>query len=183
MKALEEEKAEKEKEEKAKAGIPTPPPDKSTPKQAHFQPKSLFTTPQSKKASAAGSPNTPASIVEVSDVETLSVSSDHSSVTPELGKLSLGRGRGRPRKELIKPNFDDFPIDGTDEEQKRYVKKKRTELWRFNKLTGSGASEYRQSELERVKGYQEKKKKTSECSASASDESGSEHKRKLSRAR
>ena len=178
MKALEEE---KEKEQKAKAGIPTPPPDRSTPDQTHFQPKSLFTTPQSKKASAAGSPNTPASIVEVSDIETLSVSSDHSSVTPELGKLSLGRGHGRPRKELIKPTFEDFPIDGTDEEQKRYVKKKCTELWRFNKLTGSGASEYRQSELERVKGYQDKKKKTSECSAS--DESGSEHKRKLSRAR
>ena len=52
-------------------------------------------------------------------------------------------------------------------------------MWRFNKLSGTDASQYRQSELERVKGYQKKKKEGGSCS----DESGSERKRKLSRER
>ena len=157
----------------------TPPSDLSMP--LHLARKSLFTTPQSKQSSAFGSPPTPGSTVEISDIDALSVSSDHSSVTPDMSQLSLGHGRGRPRKELVKPTFDDFPIEGTEEEQKRYVKKKRMEIWRYKELSGSSASEYRQSELERVRDYQEKKKKGSE--GSASDESGSEHKRKLSRAR
>ena len=50
-------------------------------------------------------------------------------------------------------------------------------MWRFNKLTGTDASQYHQSELERVKDYQKKKKGEE---ASASDESGFERKRKLS---
>ena len=50
-------------------------------------------------------------------------------------------------------------------------------MWHYNKLTGSDASVYRQSELQRVKGYEKKKK---EMEGSASDESGSEHKKKLS---
>ena len=81
---------------------------------------------------------------------------------------------------MVKPSFDDFPIDASEAEQKRYIKKKRTEMWRFNKLSGTDASQYRQSELERVKGYQKKKK---EEGGSGSDESGLERKRKLSRER
>ena len=42
---------------------------------------------------------------------------------------------------------------------------------------GSDALDYQQSELERVKGYQKKKK---EVEGSASEESGSKHKKKLS---
>ena len=108
-----------------------------------------------------------------------------SSVTPDMSKLTLGCSRGRPRKELVKPTYEDFPIEASEEEQKRYIKKKRTELWRFNKLTGSGSSDYRKSELSRVKEYQKKKKDT-EGGASASDESldsSSERKKQLSRTR
>ena len=164
-------KAAKEKSE----SMPTPPLDHSTP--SHLLPKSLFTTPWSRHTSSVvGTPQTPS--VDVSDVETLSVCSEQtsaSSVTPDMTKLSLGHGQGRPRKELVKPSFDDFPIDASEEEQKQYIKKKRTEMWRYNKLTGSDASVYRQSELQRVKVYQKK-----EMEGSASDESGSEHKKKLS---
>ena len=53
-------------------------------------------------------------------------------------------------------------------------------MWRYNQLSGTDASQYCQSKLERVKGYQKKKK---EAEGSASDESGSECKRKLSRER
>ena len=85
-----------------------------------------------------------------------SVSSEQtsvSSVTPDMSKLILGRGHGRPHKQLVKPTFDDFPIEGSEQEQKRYIKKKCTEMWRYNKLMGSDALDYQQSELEHVKGY------------------------------
>ena len=81
---------------------------------------------------------------------------------------------------MIKPTFEDFPIDGSEDDEKRYIKKKCTEMWRHNKLAGSEASVYWQSELERVKGYQKKKKETE---GSASEESGSEHRRKLNHER
>ena len=161
--------------------MPTPSSDLGSPQ--HLLLKSLFTTPRSLtgKGSAAITPETP-STVDMSDVDTLSVSSEQtsaSSVTPDMSKLTLGRGHGRPRKQLVKPTFDDFPIDGSEQEQKRYIKKKHTEMWRYNKLTGSDALDYWQSELERVKGYQKKKK----GEGSGLEESGSEHKKKLSRQR
>ena len=178
LKALEEEKEQL----KAIAGMPTPPPNVNTSTPQHLQPKSLFTTPQSSTGgSVTGTPQTPGSNLEISDIDSLSVSSDHSSVTPDMSKLCLGRGRGRPRKQLVKPTFEDFPLDASEEDQKKYIKKKRTEMWRYNKLCSSDASQYRQSELERVRDYQKKKNKGS--GGSASKNSGSEHKKQLSRAR
>ena len=187
MKVLEDEKAQAIAAQKAAEeanSMPTPPPDRKTPQ--HLQPKSLFTTPRSSSSqntSNAGTPQTP--IVDISDIE--SISSEHTSgtsCTPDMSKLSIGRGRGRPRKQLVKPNYDDFPIEGTDEEQKKYIKKKRTEIWRYNKLMSSESSEYRQSELNRVKEYQQKKKKETEASPSdESRDSSTEYKRKLSRER
>ena len=69
--------------------------------------------------------NSPRSVSDnyISDVDTLSVSS--TGTTPEFSKMSLGRGRGRPRKNLVVPSTDDFPYDGTQEERDRYLKKKR----------------------------------------------------------
>ena len=162
--------------------MPTPPSDLGSPQ--HLPLKSLFMTPRSstRQRSAAITPETPSN-VEMSDVDTLSVSSEQtsvSSVTPDMSKLTLGCGCGRPRKQLVKPTFDNFPIEGSEQEQKRYIKKKCTEMWRYNKLTGSDASNYWQSELEHVKGYQKKKK---QGEGSASEDSGSEHKKKLSRQR
>ena len=162
--------------------MPTPPSDLGS--LQHLLPKSLFMTPRSltRQGSAAITPETPSN-VKMSDADTLSVSSEQtsvSSVTPDMSKLTLGCGRGRPHKQLVKPTFDDFPIEGSEQEQKRYIKKKCTEMWRYNKLTGSDALDYQQSELEHVKGYQKKKK---QGEGSASEESGLEHKKKLSHQR
>ena len=103
-------------------------------------------------------PQTPSSSV-MSDVDSLE--SNETGTTPDFTNLKLGRGRGRPRKELTVPTLDDFPYDGTDEEKKRYINKKNTEMWRFKQLSTSGSSEYRASENARVKAYyKDKKKKT-----------------------
>lgn len=40
------------------------------------------------------------------------------------------RGRGRPRKELVPPTFDDMPENATKEELNKWKKAKTTELWR-----------------------------------------------------
>ena len=92
--------------------------------------------------------------------------------------MSLGRGRGRPRKNLMVPTTDDFPYDGTQEERDKYLKKKMTEMWHFKKLTSTGSAKYRASENARVKEYQRKKKLEKESSGSKSD-----RKKKLSRER
>ena len=131
LKVLEDKKAQAiaaQKAVKKANSMPTPPPDHNTPQ--HLQPKSLFTTSKSsssRNTSNAGTPQAP--FVEILDIE--SISSEHTSgtsCTPDMSKLSIGRGRGRPHKQLVKPNYDDFPIEGTDEEQKKYIKKKRTEI-------------------------------------------------------
>ena len=122
--------------------------------------------------------NSPGSVGDnyISDVDTLSVSS--TGTTPEFSKMSLGRGRGRPRKNLVVPSTDDFAYDGTPEERDRYLKKKNTEMWHFKKLTSTGSAEYRARENARVKEYQRKKKMEKESSGSESD-----RKKKLSRER
>ena len=103
-------------------------------------------------------PATPAS--NISDVESLV--SEASSVTPEMSKLTLGRSRGRPRKVVVKLTMDDFPFDGTKEEQKRYIAKKNMEMWRYKKLTSSDSAEYRKAEAGRVKIYKQRKIKQGE---------------------
>ena len=56
--------------------------------------------------------------------------------------------------------MDDFPFNASQEEKSRYVRKKTTEVWRFNKLTSEASVEYRKAENERVKAYLDKKKET-----------------------
>ena len=135
-----------EKEKRQPTLFATPPPDSML--KTHFSPKELdFTTPPSKGHSQSVlSPqdlNSPGSVGDsyISDVDTLSVSS--TGTTPDFSKMSLGRGRGRPRKNLVVPTTDDFPYDGTPEEREKYLKKKTTEMWRFKKLTSTGSAEYR----------------------------------------
>lgn len=166
---------------------------KNTPPQTpgeggHLLPKELdFTTPpQQQRRSARGvvpaTPTTPATTPgSISDIESLSMSSGQtgSSMTPEMSKLSLGKTRGRPRKTPSKPTLDDFPHDASKEEQQRYVKKINTQMWRYKKLMGAGAPEFRQAELDRVKQYHAKKKQEK----AMDEESEEEHKKKLSRAR
>ena len=160
------------------------------PDKPHLQPKGLvFNTPQSGKGSHAGSitdtPGTPATPLQsserISDVDSLS--SENTSVTPEMQNLSIGKRRGRPRKKLVEPNMDDFPFGASEAEQRKYIRKKNTERWRYNKLMGAEAASYRQSELKRVNTYNENKKKTMKEESESSQETDSERQKKLSRDR
>ena len=126
-----------------------------------------------------------------------SFSSGNSEMTPQMDKLTLGRGRGRPRKKLnYSIDMDDFPTDGTEEEKEKYLKKKSTELWRFKTLSGSKAAEHRAKENERVKRYYQRKKAEKEGSKPSAtgisehgenddetDGSSTERKKELSRKR
>ena len=128
---------EKEKQQgneiKAKDSVPTP---ESMPK-PNLQPNRLdFSTPRSgaqKTRSKIGTPLTLATpstpdTARISNIESLDASSEAgssiSSMTPDLARLNLGRGRGRPRKEMTKPTMEDFPLDGSEEEQKKYIARK-----------------------------------------------------------
>ena len=100
----------------------------------HLELKTLdFNTPQSMKrhsGSFMGTPSTPATPLNsdhISDVDSLSSKNTYTSVTPDMQKLNLGRCRGQPRKELMEPNMDDYPVNATEEEQQRYIHKKNTE--------------------------------------------------------
>ena len=93
LKALEQEK-EKEKEVQPKGQeMSTLPSDYGTPH--HLAPKSLFMTLQSSRQhNVYSTPQTP-SLDNISDVDSLSVSSKQtliSSMTPDMSNLSLGRG-------------------------------------------------------------------------------------------
>ena len=169
-----------------KLGTPTP---DSTPK-PNLQPNRLdFSTPTTsirKRRMKIATPVTPSmpDTNRMSDIESLDASSKAgssvSSMTPDLAKLSLGRGRGRPRKEVVKLTMEDSPLDGTKEEQKKYIARKRTKLWRYNKLMGCDSAEYREKELKCVKSYQRKRKIDEKDSEEMSTDSQSEHKKELS---
>ena len=155
-----------------------------------LKPKGLdFNTPKSSSLKSRENsilmtpeiPETPATPTSnIFDVESLV--SEASSVTPEMSKLTLGRSRGRPRKAVEKPTMDDFPYDWTKEEQKRYIAKKNTEMWRYKKLTSSDSAEYRKAEAQRVKCYNQRKRKQGE-ETDDSTESTKEKKRKQPRER
>ena len=181
MKKLEEEKAE---------AADVPPQSQPTPPLSvgdHLQPKGLnFTTPSARRTrSVQMTPSTPATPSQyserLSDVESLS--SENTSVTPDMQKLNIGKRRGRPRKELVQPNMDDFPYDASKEEQQRYIRKKNTEFWRYKKLAGSDAATYRQAELDRVNTYNKNKKKQKEPDDETSQDTDSDRQKKLSRER
>ena len=58
--------------------------------------------------------------------------SSQSSLTLGMESMSLGRGRGRPRKQLTDPSYDGYPVDGSEEEIKRWLKMNATEQWQYN---------------------------------------------------
>ena len=75
--------------------------------------------------------------------------------------MGLGRGRGHPRKTLQPPLYDDYLVDAPKDLQERWLQKKATEQWRYNKLMSDSASEYHRSENECASHYyHERKKKT-----------------------
>ena len=42
-----------------------------------------------------------------------------SSLTPTMQSMNLGRGRGRPGKELVEPSMEGFPEHGMGEEKQK----------------------------------------------------------------
>ena len=110
-------------------------------------------------------------------------SSASSSLTPQLSGVKIGGRRGRPRKQPEPPSYDDFPADGTPEEQQAWVKKKTSEHWRFKKSTGPDAADYRQQESQRALNYYYRKKAEKELGVEQLPEDSLEKQKELSRAR
>ena len=115
------------------------------------KPPDVLDMPKSSRVLVPMTPSTP-----VSDFPSLA--SFHSSLTPSLQNISLGRGHGRPCKQLIEPTYEGYPADGTKEEKARWLKMKATEQWRYNILTSNWATEYRESERKWVSAYNKHKK-------------------------
>ena len=85
-------------------------------------------------------------------------SSESSSLAPSLSSLALGRECGCPHK-VFPPMYDDYPHGASQEEIQEYFKcKKKTKMWRFQKLMSGEGSEYRRNEKEcSLKCYYDKK--------------------------
>ena len=87
-----------------------------------------FSTPQSKHfmGSAASTPTLdrdplmPMSSTGCSPL----LSTSSSTLTPNLDKLKLGHGRGRPHKELTPVDYSDFPSNTLKKEQEKWQKRK-----------------------------------------------------------
>ena len=115
------------------------------------QPPGILDTPKSSRPSLLTTPETGAS-------EFASPASSHSSLTPTMQKISIGRGCGRPHKQLVEPTYEGYPADGTKEEKARWLKMKAMEQWCYNILTSNKAVEYHESERKCVSEYNKHKK-------------------------
>ena len=125
---------------------PSPPPVTPTVKKPKA--KQLFTkteqpqTPEQYPSQLASLPATPSS----------SISSSPATSVKKVPK------RGRPCKEIQPPSYEDFPVRGSLEEQKHWMKLKNTQYWHYTKLTGPEGEEYWKRESAHVsKAYNKKK--------------------------
>ena len=98
---------------------------------------------------------------------TSSVSPGSVASVASTGKVSK---RGRPRKDVQPPSFDDFPVTGTAEEQKHWLKVKNIAYWRYAKLSGPHGEDYRKKESARVQKYQKKKDQDLQESSNGNEE-------------
>ena len=64
-------------------------------------------------------------------------------------------------------SYDGYPVDGTEEEKKRWLKQKATKQWRYNILTSNQAEEYHQCEKEWVCNYNASKHQQKQPTAAA----------------
>ena len=94
------------------------------------QPPGILDMPKSSRTSLQTTPSTP-----VSDFPSLA--SSHSSLTPSLQNISLGRGCGRLWKHLIEPSYEDYPAEGTKEEKAKLLKMKATRQQNIGKVNGN----------------------------------------------
>ena len=101
-------------------------------------------------ASPAGSPCSSLPFATPSSHDTVSPGS-----TPQSVSAHHVRGRGRPRKALIPPSYDDKPENVSKEELLKWKKRKNTAEWRYNKLTSEDANVFREREKRRVQKAQE----------------------------
>ena len=97
--------------------------------QPHLEPfqlqyQAIPDTPKSSKTSVPGTPTTP-----VTPPSSVISPASSSSLTPGMQSMNIGRGRGRPWKQLIEPSMEGFPENGTSDEKHRWLKMKATELW------------------------------------------------------
>ena len=76
--------------------------------------------------------------------------------------------RGRPHKIVSRPDYSDFPVGGTCEEQDQWFKAKHTNMWWYNILTSDQEAAYRAKENEWTTNYYHKKR------AEAQESSGSQ---------
>ena len=98
---------------------------------------------------------------------TSSVSPGSVASVASTGKVSK---RGRPRKDVQPPSFDDFPVTGTAEEQKHWLKVKNTAYWWYAKLSGPDGEDYQKKESARVQKYQKKKDQDLQESSNGNEE-------------
>ena len=123
----------------------TPQSTKSTPQAVGIfavQPSS-FETPHTSKCRQYAAPTSPASTVDSLD----------SLIDPEWDRTPVIHKRGRPQKVPQPPSYDDCPVNASAEEMKKWQKHKNSEKWQYEKLTSGEASEYRETEKERVSRY------------------------------
>ena len=95
--------------------------------QPHLEPCQLQlpAIPETLKSSKIHVPWTPTT--PVTPPSAISPASS-SPLTPDMQSMNIGRGRGRPWKQLIEPSMEGFPEHGTSEEKHRWLKMKATEL-------------------------------------------------------
>ena len=83
---------------------------------------------------------------------------------------SGSRGHGHPRKPFAKPDYSDFPFEGSRNDQIKWFKAKNTDVWWYNKLISEEEEEYCSKEREHVlKYYYEKKKAATEAAENLDD--------------
>ena len=104
---------------------------------------SSFETPCSSKLRPYAAPASPASTVDSLD----------SFKDPEQDRTPVIHKRGRTRKVLQPPSYDDRPVNASAEEIKKWQKHKNSKKWWYEKLRSSEASEYQEKEKERVSRY------------------------------
>ena len=64
----------------------------------------------------------------------VSPASSFDSSIHDLGETSVKRKRGRPHKVPTAPTYDDFPENGTEDEKKKWKKRKTAEEWHYKNL-------------------------------------------------
>ena len=84
-------------------------------------------------------------------------------MTPPPSQAFGSRGHGHPRKPIAKPDYSDFPSEGSCNDQIKWFRAKNTDVWWYNKLISEEEEEYHSKERElSLKYYYEKKKATTE---------------------